>query len=182
MIPEIANNFFALAMDGIQMITEQKGYHVLTYFTHEDFKNGESTIKHLQGGRVDSVLVSLCGDPVSLKHLAELQHTGVPVVFFDRIAEIKECPAVTTDDYKSGLKATAHLILGGCKKIACLCLAGFLSTTQKRMQGYKAALKRYAIPFDSKLVIECSNNNAANLALLKTFYKKKQAGWCFCLC
>ena len=30
-IPEIANNFFALAMDGIQMITEQKGYHVLTY-------------------------------------------------------------------------------------------------------------------------------------------------------
>lgn len=172
-IPEIANNFFALAIDGIQMITEQKGYHVLTYFTHEDFKNEESTIKHLQGGRVDGVLISLCGDSVSLKHLAELQNTGVPVVFFDRIAEIKECPAVTTDDYESGLKATEHLILGGCKKIACLCVAGFLSTTQKRMQGYKAALKRYAIPFDSKLVIECSNNNVANLELLKKLFTKK---------
>ena len=41
------------------------------------------------------------------------------------------------------------------------------------MQGYKAALKRYAIPFDSKLVIECSNNNAANLALLKKLFTKK---------
>lgn len=172
-IPEIANNFFALAIDGIQLIAAQKGYHVLTYLTHEDFKNEESTIKHLQGGRVDGVVVSLCSDTISVKHLADLHHSGVPVVFFDRVAEIKGCPTVTTDDYESGFNATEHLVLAGCKKIAYLRLTGFLSTTEKRMRGYKDALKKYNIPPDPKLIIHCSNDNVANLALLKKLLTKK---------
>ncbi|MEP7143827.1 MAG: LacI family DNA-binding transcriptional regulator [Ferruginibacter sp.] len=172
-IPEIANNFFALAIDGIQMIAQQKGYHVLTYLTHEDFQNEESTIKHLQGGRVDGVLISLCGDTASIKHLSDLDRTGVPVVYFDRVPDKIEGPMVTTDDYESGLKATEHLILAGCKKIACLCVSGFLSTTQKRRLGYEAALLKYNIPFDPKLVIQCSNDNMANMALLKKILNKK---------
>lgn len=35
-IPEIANNFFALAINGIESIAQEKGYHVLIYLTHED--------------------------------------------------------------------------------------------------------------------------------------------------
>ncbi len=172
-IPEIANNFFALAIDGIQLVAQKKGYHVLTYLTHEDFQNEESTIKHLQGGRVDGVLISLCGDTASVKHLIDLHQTGVPIVFFDRVPETMECPTVTTDDYESGFKATEHLILAGCKKIAYLCVSGFLSTTQKRMMGYEAALEKYKIVFDPKMVIQCSNDNIANVALLKKLLARK---------
>ncbi|MCW3089002.1 MAG: LacI family transcriptional regulator [Ferruginibacter sp.] len=172
-IPEIANNFFALAIDGIQVIAQQKGYHVLTYLTQEDFKNEESTVKHLQGGRVDGVLISLCGNTTSIKHLTDLNQSGVPVVYFDRVPDMLEFPTVTTDDYECGLKATEHLILAGCKKIACLCVAGFLSTTQKRRLGYEAALVKHNIPFDPKLVIQCSNENTANRALIKKLLSKK---------
>lgn len=172
-IPEIANNFFALAIDGIQMIAQQKGYHVLTYLTQEDPKNEESTIKHLQGGRVDGVLISLCGDTTSIKHLTDLNYTGVPVVYFDRVPDVMEYPTVTTDDYECGLKATEHLINAGCKKIACLCVTGFLSITHKRRLGYEAALVKYNIPFDPKLVIQCSNDNSTNVALIKKLLNKK---------
>jgi LacI family transcriptional regulator len=34
-IPEIANNFFALAINGIEEIAREKGYHVLIYLSHE---------------------------------------------------------------------------------------------------------------------------------------------------
>src|SRR5258705_12698056 len=34
-IPEIANNFFTLAINGIESIAQEKEYHVLIYITHE---------------------------------------------------------------------------------------------------------------------------------------------------
>ncbi len=172
-IPEIANNFFALAIDGIQLIAQQKGYHVLTYLTHEDAKSEESTVKHLQGGRVDGVLISLCGDSNSVDHLLALHETGVPIVFFDRVPETMECPTVTTDDYESGFKATEHLIEAGCKKIAYLRMAGHLSTTQKRMNGYLAALKKYKMPVDPKMIVECGNDNLSNVAIIKKILRMK---------
>ena len=174
-IPEIANNYFALAIDGIQKIAEEKGYHVLTYLTHEDFHNEESTVKHLQGGRVDGVLISLCSNTQSGKHLLGLYETGVPVVFFDRVPEMMiGCPTVTTDDHESSFKATEHLLLAGCKKVAYLCVkGGYLSTTHNRMLGYLSALKKYKIPEDPKMIIRCSNDDAANLLLLKKLLKSK---------
>ncbi len=172
-IPEIANNFFALAIDGIQLVAQQKGYHVLTYLTHENFKNEESTIKHLQGGRVDGVLISLCRDTDDIKHLVSLHETGVPLVFFDRVPETMECPTVTTDDYESGFKATEHLINAGCKKVACLSLSNYLSITHKRMKGYEDALKKYDMKVDPKMIIECTNDNATNLDLIKKLLTRK---------
>ena len=174
-IPEIANNYFALAIDGIQMVAQQKGYHVLTYVSHEDVRNEESTVKHLQGGRVDGVLISLCSDTSDGKHLAALHETGVPIVFFDRVPEMMiACPTVTTDDHECGFKAAEHLIKAGCKKIAYLCVdGGYLSTTHNRMSGYLAALKKYKIPEDPKMIIRCSNDDAANIELLKKILKQK---------
>ncbi len=172
-IPEIANNFFALAMDGIQMVAQQKGYHVLTYLTHEDHKNEESTIQQLKGGRVDGVLLSLCRDTADVKHLASLHETGIPLVFFDRVPETMECPTVTTDDYESGYKATEHLIKAGCKKISCLSLSNYLSITHKRMKGYEDALQHHNIKLDPKWVLQCTNDNATNLAMITKMLNKK---------
>lgn len=172
-IPEIANNYFALAIDGIQLIAEQKGYHVLTYLTHEDYKNEVSTISHLQGGRVDGVLISLCGSNGNLKHLIDLQQTGIPVVFFDRVPEKMECPTVTTDDFAAGFTATEHLIKSGCKKIAYLRQTGFVSTTENRMKGYQAALTKYHLPIQSKFILECTNDDESNQLLIKKMLKQK---------
>lgn len=172
-IPEIANNFFSLAIDGIQMVAQQKGYHVLTYLSHEDAQNEESTVKHLQGGRVDGVIISLCGDSSSVKHLQALQTSGVPVVFFDRVPESGEFPTITTDDFDCGFKATEHMILAGCRRPAYLRMNGHLSITQKRMNGYVEALKKYRIAFDSRMIVECTNDNTANIDLLKKMLKLK---------
>ena len=37
-VPEIENNFFSQAINGIELIAQQKGYHVLIYLTHEDYQ------------------------------------------------------------------------------------------------------------------------------------------------
>jgi len=173
-IPEIANNFFALAIDGIQMVAEQKGYHVLTYLTHENNTNEVSTVRHLLGGRVDGVLMSLCRDTQSVDHLSSLQESGIPLVFFDRVPEQMSCPTVTTDEYESGFRATEHLIQSGCKRIACLSLSHYLSISNKRMNGYMDALKKHGLPVENELIVQCTNDNEYNLSLIKTLLKGRK--------
>src|SRR5829696_2316446 len=52
-LPEIANNFFAQAINGIESIAQEKAYHVLIYLTHEHYSKEVAFVEHLQHGRVD---------------------------------------------------------------------------------------------------------------------------------
>lgn len=173
LIPEIANNFFSVALDGIQGIAEKKGYHVLTYLTHESYLNELSTINHLQSGRVDGVLISLCSETLENKHLIRLKETGMPIVFFDRIAEIADCPTVTTDDYESGYKATEHLIQKGCETIAYLSLSQHTSINHKRQQGYIDALAKNKVKKFDSLIVQCTNDQEKDILLIKKMLSKK---------
>jgi LacI family transcriptional regulator len=174
-IPEIANNFFSLALDGIQIIAQKKGYHVLTYLTHENYLNELSTIKHLQCGRVDGVLMSLCSETSCYEHLSQLKETGMPIVFFDRVADITDCPTVTTDNYESGYKATEHLIQQGCTSIYYLSFSKYTSINHKREQGFLDALLHHKLKKDKCHIIECTNENDKDIRILKkTFLQKNR--------
>ncbi|HMI61986.1 MAG TPA: LacI family DNA-binding transcriptional regulator, partial [Puia sp.] len=60
-IPEVANNFFALAIKGIETVAREKGYHVLIYLTNEEAAEEVAVAANLQSGRVDGVILSLSG-------------------------------------------------------------------------------------------------------------------------
>jgi LacI family transcriptional regulator len=65
------------------------------------------------------------------------------------------------------------MILAGCRRPAYLRMNGHLSITQKRMNGYVEALKKYRIAFDPRMIVECTNDNTANIDLLKKMLKLK---------
>ena len=165
-IPEITNNFFALAINGIEYVAQEKNYHVLIYLTHENIKKEIGFANHLQNGRVDGIMISLSSETNNYDHLIELKSKGVPIVFFDRICESIESSYITTDDYESGFAATEHLIAAGCKKIAYLDLSRYLSISNKRMLGYMSALEKHHISIDERLVMRFTNNNAENEELI----------------
>lgn len=161
-IPEITNNFFSLAINGIEYVAQEKNYHVLIYLTHENIQKEIGFANHLQSGRVDGVLMSLSAETNNYDHLIDLKNKGVPIVLFDRICEAIESSIITTDDFESGFAATEHLIESGCERIAYLDLSRYLSISNKRMQGYLEALKKHNISTDEDLIIRFTNNNAAN--------------------
>lgn len=166
-IPEITNNFFALAINGIEYVAQEKNYHVLIYLTYENVKKEMGFTGHLQNGRVDGILMSLSAETENYEHLIDLKSKGVPIVFFDRICEAVESSIITTDDFESGFAATEHLIENGCKKIAYLDLSRHLSISNRRMQGYIAALEKHNLPVEEKRVMRFTNNNAANEEILE---------------
>jgi LacI family transcriptional regulator len=170
-IPEIANNFFTQAINGIEEIAQQKNYHVLIYLTHEDHQKEVDFVQDLQSGRVEGVLISLSDGTRDHAHLDILFNRGIPVVFFDRIDEEANTARVTTNDFESGYLATQHLIEQGCKNIAHLVLSKNLSIGNKRMEGYMQALKDHQLPLKQKNIIHCGNNNEKDLLLIEKLLK-----------
>lgn len=173
-IPEVANNFFALAINGIESIAQEKGYHVLVYLTHEDKDKEIAITKLLQNGRVDGIMLSLSGQTSDISHLKELTEKEIPLVFFDRVAEQIDCPKITTDDFNSGVNATEHLIESGCKRIAFLSISNNLSISNKRMNGYLEALKNNKIKPDPSLLISCNGEEEKNNELIRKLLKRKK--------
>lgn len=165
-IPEIANNFFSIAINGIEEIAQEKGYHVLIYLTHENHLKETSIIKQLIG-RVDGILMSMATETNDISHITELKEHNIPIVFFDRVCEKINTVKVTTDDFDSGFKATQHLIDQGCKKIAYLSVSLNLSIDQKRMQGYQKALEVNNLPADDNPLVSCSANDEENFLTIK---------------
>lgn len=173
-IPEVANNFFALAINGIESIAQEKGYHVLVYLTHEDKDKEIAITKLLQNGRVDGIMLSLSSQTSDISHLKELTEKEIPLVFFDRVAEQIDCPKITTDDFNSGVNATEHLIESGCKRIAFLSISNNLSISNKRMNGYLEALKNNKIKSDPSLLISCNGEEEKNNELIRKLLKRKK--------
>jgi LacI family transcriptional regulator len=169
-VPEVANNFFALAIKGIETIAREKGYHVLIYITNEKELEEISIASNLQSGRVDGVILSLSGETLDNRHLQELQQRNIPIVFFDRVCDGIEAPKVTTNDYESGFVATEHLIKAGCRRVAHLTISMNISISPKRMQGYTDALRRYDLPQDSTLVLHCGNDEEENYRKIKSLF------------
>src|SRR4051794_6648692 len=139
-IPEVADSFFAEAINGIESIAHRNGYHVLIYLTHESFDVEKSILMDFQSGRVDGVLLSVTAETTSTDHIAMLQSKKIPIVIFDRICDEIDTAKVCTDDYNGGYTAAQHLIDNGCKNIAYLSISQTLSITNKRMKGYRQAM------------------------------------------
>ena len=171
-IPEVANSFFSLAIDGIESIAREKGYHVLIYLTHEDVEKETSVVHHLQSGRVDGLLLSLSGSTNTIQHVQTLKEKGIPIIFFDRVIDDLNCSTITTDNYESGFRATEHLIENGCKKIAYLSLSPYLQIANKRRQGYIDALLKNNLKVDEELIIQCGNNKTENERLISELLKR----------
>ncbi len=154
---EIANNFFSQAINGIESIAYNRGYHVIISQSHESYEREVVNVEHLASRSVDGLLVSLSTETEHIEHFKNLHDKGFPIVFFDRITDEIETHKVVVDNYKGAYDATQHLVDAGYKKIAHLASSAHLSISKERLNGYKAALAENGIPFNESYVKHCQH-------------------------
>ncbi len=151
-VPEIVNYFFSQAINGIDEAAYQRGYHVIVSQSHESFEREVETTQLLVSRRVDGLLVSLSSQTNRVEHFKDLQEKGLPIVFFDRISEEINTCKVKADNFQGAYQATTHLIEAGCRRIAHLTTAAWLSITKERLAGYRKALEENGLPFEDAYV------------------------------
>jgi LacI family transcriptional regulator, galactose operon repressor len=156
-VSEIANNFFSQAINGIESIAYNRGYHVIITQSHESAEREKVNVEHHASRSVDGLLISLSSGTVDLTYLKELHDKGLPIVFFDRITDEIETHKVTANNYLGAFQVTEHLIYQGFKKIAHITNSPSLSITTERLNGYKDALQKHNIAFNESLVKYCSH-------------------------
>jgi len=156
-ISEIANTFFSEAINGIESIAYNRGYHVIITQSHESEEREKVNVMHHASRAVDGLLISLSSGTVDLIYLKELYEKGLPIVFFDRITDEINTHKVTANNYLGALHATEHLIFQGFKKIAHITSAPYLSITKERLHGYQEALEKHNIPFNESLIKYCNH-------------------------
>ena len=172
-LPEVADSFFSLAINGIEAVAQEKGYHVLIYLTHESFTKEKAILKDFQSGRVDGILISVSRETAQSHHINEASEKGIPVVFFDRACDDIETATITTNDFESCYHATQHLIENGCKQIAFLSISTSLGISNKRMEGYKQALVDNSIFFENENIILCTKDSSDDARLISNLMKRK---------
>ena len=151
-VSEIANNFFSQAINGIESIAYNRGYHVIITQSHESQEREKVNVQHLASRGVDGLLVSLSSETIDFSVLKELHEKGLPIVFFDRITDEIETHKSIANNYMGSFHATEHLIYQGYKRIAHVTSSPYLSITKERLEGYKDALAKHNVVFNESLV------------------------------
>ncbi len=155
-VPKLVHHFFSSVIKGVENIAYNHGYQVMIYNSDESYDREVQLSNSILNFRLDGLIISMSKETTDYSHFEKLDQYGIPIVFFDRVPDL-EVNKVIFDDFQGAFEAVDHLIKQGCRKIAHLSASEQLDIGQHRIDGYRAALSKAGIPFDSNLVVECDN-------------------------
>ncbi|WPR71802.1 LacI family DNA-binding transcriptional regulator [Flavobacterium sp. NG2] len=156
-IPEVVHHFFSSVINGIIAEAEKNGYLVIILQSNESLELEKKQVALLLNKRVDGIIMSLSNESNDDDHIKEIIKREIPFVQFDKISKLIPSSKVIINDQKASMEAVQHLIDQGCKKIAHIRGPINPQNAIDRFIGYKKALEKNDITFDSKLVYTCEN-------------------------
>ncbi len=152
-IPRVNSYFMSTVIAGMESAVNSNGYNLIISQSSESFTKEKANAKTMFNNRVDGLLVSLAYDTFDTEHFDMFVKKNIPLIFFDRVAENKNCTNVLIDNRKAAYDATKHLIEQGCKRIVHITATPKRNVYIDRLQGYKHALADYDIPFKEEYII-----------------------------
>ena len=160
-LPEVIHFYFASVLDGVEKEARRRGYRVLIGQSHERHDLEVELCQSFCESRVCGIIVSLAKDTKDYQHFRELQGSGLPLIFFDRICHGINASRVVVDDYNGAFNAVSYLVKTGCRRIAFFGSPMHLEISKNRYNGYKDALQQNGLAIDEKLVRICDNREDA---------------------
>ena len=118
LVPEIANNFFARAISGIEKTAFEAGYTIVLSQSFESLEREQQVAENMLSSGIDGLLVCPSCETTDFDHFSSFMRRDTPVVFFDRIGIDFEASKIVVDDYDGAKKAINYLWEKGCKRIA----------------------------------------------------------------
>jgi len=156
-LPNIVHHFFSTVIQGIEEVTNQRGYNVMICLSNESYEKEVLNIEMFTSGSVDGLIVSISKETQKkndYSHFNDLIEDDFPLVMFDRVNDKFECDKVIIDDVSGSINATNHLIEIGCKKIALITTPKHITVGTLRRRGYVKAIQNHGQEVDIDLIVE----------------------------
>jgi len=151
-IPDLRDQFYVLAINGIEEIAGNEKYNIIITQSQEDVAKEAHIANTMIRNRVDGLLISTTKNTVDMGFLRQFELVGIPVVCIVREPQDHCFSYVVVNNRQGAFKATDFLIKKGHSRIAHLMGPQALKISQTRFEGYKEALQKNGIPLDMRLV------------------------------
>ena len=149
-ISAISNPYFSDTICAIETECARLGMMVFLSDTQDDPAQELKVVRALHQRRVDGIILAPSGDPES-RAVAYLEEHRIPFVLVDRMLSDRFDQVGVTN--KSSMQLlVAHVLSHGHARIGYVAGQKGFSTTQERIDGYRAALKAAGIAFDKALL------------------------------
>ncbi|MGC4234451.1 MAG: LacI family DNA-binding transcriptional regulator [Niabella sp.] len=173
-MPDLLDQFYVLAINGIEEVASKRNYSVIVSQTHEDTVIEEKLVENMIKNRIDGVIITVSKNTRNTDRFQRLIHAGIPLIFFSRYYPEPEYDYVSTDNTGGAKRAVEFLLKRGHKKIAHLMGPSFLKTSVQRYDGYKEALNKYHISYDPALIEEVDLSQEQTFSAVKRLMKLKE--------
>ena len=150
-VPDIVFSHYAHIVKYIEAEARKNGYMCIVSDSGDRYHDEVDCIDQLLSKHVEGIAICLSQETNDYTHLKRIIERNIPVVLFDRTADI-DCSSVSVNDVESGRRATLHLIDGGAKRIAFLGGPNQMKQTADRKHGYLEALRERGLPIRTELV------------------------------
>lgn len=157
LIPDVSNSYFSELAKGAESKAAENGFNLILCNTNDSPTKDCKYVNVLLDRGVDGIIMVPSGrgkDETLNQCLNLMKRSQKPFVLADRIRVGTTYPGVTLDQLKGGYLATEYLIKQGHRKIGCITGPLGMVNAYMRYQGYKKALQKYGINYNSKLVKE----------------------------
>jgi LacI family transcriptional regulator len=153
-VPDIANPFFPEVVRGAEDVAHAAGYTLVIASSDNDRQKEEVYLRLFLAKGVDGIILTKAPGPMPPDVQRAFVKAGVPIALLARTVTGLAADAVELDDKAAAFEGVTHLLRLGYRRVAFIGGLRGASTSRKRLEGYKAALRAAGVPLASPLVAE----------------------------
>ena len=173
-VPRLNSYFMASVIAGVESVANKEGFNLIISQSSENIKKEMENAGTMFNNRVEGLLVSSVDFAASVENFTSFLRKNIPVIFFDRVVDMKGFTNILIDNRKAGYDATVHLIKQGCKRIVHVTGMQQANVYIERLEGYKQALAEYKIPFKDEYVISANFIQEAGVSAAEAIMRMKR--------
>ena len=172
-LPNLGEEFFSMAINGIEDIATKNKYTVLIGQSHDELEREKQITDTMRKHRVDGLIVSLSKNTATYDHFDQLKQYSIPVVFFDRVPDTADSYCVSCDLKNSSIKLVDWLVEKGHTDIGFIKGPDTMLPSQERLDGYYEGLKKNKLPIKPEYVVQTDLSQAKTQEAIKKLLSLK---------
>jgi LacI family transcriptional regulator len=166
-LPSLSEEFFSIAINGIEDVATGNKYTVLIGQSHDDVEREKLITETMRKHRVDGLIVSLSKTTVLYEHFEQLKQYSIPVVFFDRVPDDPQFYSVSCNLEKSSVQLVDWLVKAGHSTIGFIKGPDTMKPSQERLIGYYEGLRKNGLPINESLVVTTDLGSKQTIAAMQ---------------
>jgi LacI family transcriptional regulator len=173
-IPQVANSFYAQAVQLIEEEARRRGCAVILLTHQEDREQQQMQLATIRRYRTDGLILA----PAAGSTVDEIRQAvhGMPIVAIDRMIS-PEMDSVVLRNRDAARTATEHLLQHGYRRIACVVSRPEITSFQHRWEGYKDAVNAKRL---TTRLIEAPTHDQLRYALCATLLERHRPDALLC--